>query len=380
MRRSIRTGLAVVVLASASAIVWGQAPRPAVAPAARPAAAETPKRQELVVPPGYQKVTVGAHTALCEARDVEWVRQALGEVKPVSKPSPAPTDVIKALADKRAGLGKAVMADLALADDRSVGEFLDGKLIPNLKKLDEVRPPVFFLVTTREKLRDLTKTGWGEPRFHYNGVADAAAFDTSVPFSIDRPMDDVVLPEQYAEAMPVADRVKGLAAEVGQLDAAVAKQATDQVTPVTFSLFVQFLREKHLDPLKLRRDQQWLAMGISNLLAVKYANMVTTAPRDEMLRGLVNEPANFPVSARSIDLTKPTDEASMRAELVPYYTMSMQRKSLAVVALWVEQAGEGAIPKVLTALRKGVPAGAAGLVKLVQETSGVDLSRYLAGQ
>jgi hypothetical protein len=200
-----------------------------------------------------------------------------------------------------------------------------------------------------------------------------------VPFSIDRPMDDVVLPEQYAEATPVADRVKGLAAEVGQLDAAVAKQATDQVTPVTFALFVQFLREKHLDPLKLRRDQQWLAMGISNLLAVKYANLVTNAPRDEMLRSLATEPANFPVSARSIDLTRPSDEASMRAELVPYYTMSMQRKSLAVVAFWVEKAGEGAIPKTLTALRKGVPVDAAGMVKLVQETSGVDLSRYLAG-
>jgi hypothetical protein len=332
------------------------------------------------MPPGYQKVTVGAHTALCEPGDVAWVRQALGEVKPAPRPSPAPSDVVKALADKRAALGKQVMTDLALADDRSLGEFLDGKLIPALRKLEEVRPPVFFLVTTREKLRDLTKTGWGEPRFHYNGVADAAAFDTSISFSIDRPMDDTVLPEQYAEATPVADRVKGLAAEIGQLDEIVARKIAEQVTPVTFSLFAQFLNERHLDPLKLRRDQQWLAMGISNLLAVKYASVVTGAPRDEMLRSLATEPANFPVSARSIDLTKPTDEASMRRELVPFYTQSMNRKSLAVVAYWVEQAGEAAIPKTLTALRKGVPADAAGLVKLVHEASGTDVSRYLAGQ
>jgi hypothetical protein len=377
MRRSIRTGLTVVVLASASGVAWGQAPQPA-APAQ--AAAAAPKRQELVVPPGYQKVTVGQHTALCEAGDVAWVRQALGEVKPPAKPTPAAADVIKGLADKRADLGRQVATDLGLAaGDRSVGEFLDGKLIPNLKKLDEARPPVFFLVTTREKLRDLTKTGWGEPRFHYNGVADAAAFDTSISFNIDRPMDDVVLPAQYTSATPVAERAKGLTAVVGDLDAKVAQMAAGQVTPVTFSLFVQFLREKHLDPLKLRRDQQWLAMGVSNYLGAKYTNGVTGVPQNELLRTLATEPANFPVSARSIDLTHPADEASMRAELVPYYTMSMQRKALAVVAYWVEQAGEGAIPKTLTAVRKGVPADAAGLVKLVQEASGVDLSRYLAG-
>jgi hypothetical protein len=107
--------------------------------------------------------------------------------------------------------------------------------------------------------------------------------------------------------------------------------------------------------------------------------VVTGVPRDELLRTLATEPANFPVSARSIDLTHPADEASMRAELAPYYTMSMQRKALAVVAYWVEQAGEGAIPRTLAAVRRGVPADAAGLVKLVQEAGGVDLSRYLAG-
>jgi hypothetical protein len=390
MGRLFRTGLTVVALASASIIVWTQVPstaapaQPAAStapPAAATAApADAPKRRELVVPPGYQKVTVGAHTALCEPGDAAWVRQALEQVKPTARPSPAPADVIKALADKRAGLAQQVMTDLALPDGRSAGEFLDGKLIPTLKKLDEARPPVFFLVTTREKLRDLTKTGWGEPRFHYNGVADAAAFDTSISFSIDRPMDDTVLPEQYTQATPIPDRVKGLAAEVGQLDDLVARKIADQVTPATFTLFAQFIRERHLDPLKLRRDQQWLAMGISNLLAVKYTNTVTGAPRNDMLRSLASEPANFPVSARSIDLTHPADEASMRAELAPYYAQSMQKKSLAVVAYWVEQAGEAAIPKTLTALRKGVPADAAGLVKLVQQASGTDLSRYVAGQ
>ena len=158
MRRLIRAGLSVVVVGCAS-VVYGQAPRPAAAPAvpaqiAPPAgaaapAAETHKRQEMVVPPGYQKVTVGDHTVLCEAAEAAWVKQALGEVKPPAKPNISPADVIKALPDKRAALAKQVATDLALTDDRSVGEFLDAKLIPTLKKLQDFRPPVYFLVTTQ---------------------------------------------------------------------------------------------------------------------------------------------------------------------------------------------------------------------------------------
>jgi hypothetical protein len=158
----------------------------------------------------------------------------------------------------------------------------------------------------------------------------------------------------------------------------MANLAASQVNPVVFSLFVEYLRERHLDALKLRRDQQWLVMGLSNYLAVKYTNTVTGAPREEMLRQLATEPQDFPVGARAIDLTKPADESTLRPQLVPYYTQAMQRKALAVVAVWVEQAGEGAIPKTLTALRAKTPADAAGLVKAVQEASGVDVGRYLA--
>ena len=387
MRRLIRAGLSVVVVASAS-VVYGQAPRPAPAaspkpaqiapPAATPAPAETRKRQEMVIPPGYQKVTVGEHTVLCEPAEAAWVKQALGEVKPPAKPNISPADVLKALPDKRAALAKQVATDLAVTDDRSVGEFLDGKLIPTLKKLQDFRPPVYFLVTTQAKLRDLTKAGWGEPRYHYNGVADAAAYDSNIAYSISAPMDDVVLPAMYTDNMATDARVKGLTSMLQEFDGRMAATAANQVTPVTFSLFVEFLRERYLDTPKLRRDQEWLPMGLSNYLAVKYTNTVTGATREEMLRDLLAEPREFPVSARSIDLTHPSEESAMRPQLVPYYTQAMQRKALAVVAVWAEQAGEGAIPKTLTALRAKPPADAVGLVKVVQEASGVDVAKYLA--
>jgi hypothetical protein len=381
MRRLIRAGLSVVVAASA-AVVFGQAARPTGTPAPSAQIATPPaqarKRQEMVIPPGYQKVTAGDHTVLCEAGEVAWVRQAVADIKPTPKPNITPADVVKALPDKRAGLAKQVEADLALKDDRTLGEFLDGKLVPTLKKLQDFRPPVFYLVTTQPKLRDLTRTGWGEPRYHYNGVADAAAYDTNIAYTIMTPMDDVVLPAMYDEKMPTDARVKALTSFLQDHDARMANLAASQVNPVVFSLFVEYLRERHLDALKLRRDQQWLVMGLSNYLAVKYTNTVTGAPREEMLRQLATEPQDFPVGARAIDLTKPADESTLRPQLVPYYTQAMQRKALAVVAVWVEQAGEGAIPKTLTALRAKTPADAAGLVKAVQEASGVDVGRYLA--
>ena len=338
MRRVIRAGLSVVVLASASVVLYGQAQRPAagVAPAApaqiappavNPPTAETRKRQEMVVPPGYQKVTAGEHTVLCEAADAAWVKQALGDVKAPPKPNISPADVIKALPEKRAALAKQVATDLALTDDRSVGEFLDGKLIPTLKKLQDFRPPIYFLVTTQDKLKNLTKGGWGEPRYHYNGVADAAAYDSNINYTVASPMDDVVLPAFYTDTMATDLRVKGLTAYVQEFDGRMAAIAANQINPVTFSLFVEYLRERHLDALKLRRDQQWLVMGISNYLAAKYTSTVTGTPREGLLRDLATEPQDFPVGARSIDLTHPSEESAMRPQLVPFYTQSMQRKS-----------------------------------------------------
>ncbi|HEY7117390.1 MAG TPA: hypothetical protein VH475_12435, partial [Tepidisphaeraceae bacterium] len=303
-----------------------------------------------------------------------------GDVKPPAKPAVTPGDMIQTLVDKRAALTKQIVTDLALPDDRTVNEFFDAKVIPTLKKLDETRPPIFFLVTTQDKLRDLTKTGWGEPRFHYNGVANAAAFDDSLPFSIERPMDDVAVPAFYADNNPIDVRTKNLAGGIQNLDANIAGIVAKQANPTVFNLFVQFIQEKHMEPLKLRRDQSWLSMGLSNFLAAKYTSVVTTVPRDNMLRELTTEPQYFPVSARSIDLIKPVDEASMKAQIVPYYTVSMQRKATAVVAVWLDQAGEAAVPRTLIALRTKMPADGAGLVKTIQDVTGADLTRYLAAQ
>jgi hypothetical protein len=388
MRRSIRAGLSVLALggavAAAGFIYSGRlssvhaAPPAADAPAAG-AKADAP-RAVAVIPPGYEKVTVAGHTALAEPNDVAWVKQALTDTKVAPKNGVTPADMIQTLVDKRAALTKQMVTDLALADDKAVNEFLDTKVIATLKKLDETRPPLFYLVITQDKLRDLTKTGWGEPRYHYNGVANAAAVDDSLPFSIDKPMDDTILPAFYNDKDAPDVRAKNLAAGLQNMDANIAANVARQAPSNIFNLFVAFIQEKQIDPLKLKLDQSWLGSGVANFLAAKYTAVVTGVEKNSLLSQLTSEPNVFPVSARSVDLAHPLDEASMKPAIVPYYKVSMQRKATAVVAVWVDQAGEAAIPRTLAAMRAKMPADGAALVKLIQETTGADLSKYLAAQ
>src|SRR5205823_4342090 len=145
-------------------------------------------------------------------------------------------------------------------------------------------------------------------------------------------------------------RAKNLAAGLQNFDANLAGNGTRQATPSVFNLFVQFIQEKQIDPLKLKRDQSWLGSGVANFLAAKYTAVVTGVEKNRMLQELTSEPNLFPVSARSVDLAHPLEESAMKASVVPYYTVSMQRKATAVVAVWVDQAGEAAIPRTLTAL------------------------------
>jgi hypothetical protein len=387
MRRSIRAGLSVLALGGGLAACFvysgwltpAHAAPPAPAAPAPAARADAP-RAVAVIPPGYEKVTVAGHTALAEPNDVAWVKQALTDTKVAPKNGVTPADMIQTLVDKRAALTKQMVTDLALADDKAVNEFLDTKVIATLQKLDETRPPLFYLVITQDKLRDLTKTGWGEPRYHYNGVANAAAVDDSLPFSIDKPMDDTILPAFYNDKDMPDVRAKNLAAGLQNMDAQLAANGTRQAPSAIFNLFVTFIQEKQIDPLKLKLDQSWLGSGVANFLAAKYTAVVTGVEKNNILAQLTSEPNVFPVSARSVDLAHPLDEASMKPAIVPYYKVSMQRKATAVVAVWVDQAGEAAIPRTLTAMRAKMPADGAALVKMIQETTGADLSKYLAAQ
>ena len=365
--------LAIALLAALPA---GAQPNP---PAAA-TAAQPPPRYQVVVPPGYERVTVGGQTALCLPADAAWVRQALGQVRPATRPTTGPADLLRRVAEARPAVVKQMTADLGLPDDKEPNRFFDEKLIPTLRKMDELRPPVFFLVSTREQLRELVAGGWGEPRFRYNRAAGEVAYDDRIALTIDRPMDDVVLAATYVPADPPDARAKRLANDVQQVATSLANRIAAEAVPAVFNQVGQHLDERYFVPLKFRRDQVWLGMGANGYFACKYAAQLTGRPKEELLRAMTYEDRRYPVNSALIDLTRPAEESSLKPGAAPYYNQAMRRKAVAIVARWAEKAGEPSVTKVLVALRQRPPEDGAALVKLIQELTGVDVSRDLAAQ
>lgn len=347
---------------------------------AQPATAPAAKRFALVMPPGFEKVTLAGHTALCEPADKEWVSKALQAVKPATRPSTMPSDLITAASARRSELLKQMVADLGVAEEKQVSAFFDDKLLATLKKMQEVKPPVFFLVTTQEKLNKLCESGWGEPRFHYNRVAGAASYSDNVMVSIDKEMDDNVLPAFYVEKDTPEQRIEKLSEGIHKLDNQLVTLIAGQSQPAVYNLIAQYIGETYFEPLKLRRDQLWVGLGITTYLTSKYTSAITGVSKQTILNGMTVENPRYPVSAKGIDLTRPLEESAMKKPAVPHYNQAMRRKATLAIMKMVEQGGETTIPTLMLALKNRPPADGPSLVKLVSETTKVDLSKELAAQ
>src|SRR3954470_6326733 len=125
-RPNIRTLATLLcgLLAAAPAFAQPAAPAtppPAAAPPAKPRYVMTP-------PPGFEKLTVAGHTAVCEANDAKWVRQALTDLKPATRPTTMPADLLKQVTAARSAVVKQMVADLALPDDKLPNQIFDQNL------------------------------------------------------------------------------------------------------------------------------------------------------------------------------------------------------------------------------------------------------------
>jgi hypothetical protein len=362
-------------------ILVASTPSFAQAPATAPTPAPT-TRFVMTMPPGYEKVTVGRYDALVRPDDKAWVTQALSTMKPATRPATTmPAELLTRLSEQRAAVAKQMVADLGLADDKGIQKVFDERLVTALRQLDRLKPPVFFLVTTKEQLKELAKTGWGEPRIHYNRVSDSVDVDENVMVAIDRPMDDSVLPAFYKTEDPVETRIVNLHKGLGELDRSLLKMAAEQGAPAVYNRVTQFITDNVFDPMKLKRDQQWLVMGVTTYLGCKYTSALTGMDREQLLRNMTFEHPSFPVGMRSIDLTRPVSETAMRPAAAPYYAQAMRRKATLAVMKWTEKGGgDAVIAKALAVMRKTVPADGPALAKALQEATGVDLSKELGPQ
>jgi hypothetical protein len=243
-----------------------------------------------------------------------------------------------------------------------------------LKRYDEILPPLFYIVTTSSRLKELVKSGWSDPRFYYNRAADDVAWIPAVNINSEGPSDDALMPvivEATATAEQNRDR---LTTTIRQIEQSLAARVGVMAQGQSQSLFYAFIAEHVMDPLKLKEDQEWIGVGIAMVLSGRYVAQLIGMNASDLVRVMSADNPRNPMRPAVVDLLHPTPRAEIRQEAVGAYIDAYRRKATRVVAQWVAGAGDDAIPKVLTALRQGVPPDGPGLLKLVQQQTGTDLS------
>src|SRR4051794_6077 len=345
--RSFAATAGILLLVGGTTRICWSAPTSAPAPA--PTTTQTVPRRQLVMPPGFHRVTAGSRVALCEDADHAWVQHVLSETKPATQPNTMPADLVKMLGERRELLKGRITADLSLLDPAAVDKLFDQTLLPQAKKLQQFQVPVFYLVCTRDRLRQLLKSGWEDPRFYYNRAADDVAFDTELRLTIDRPMDDMIMPAVYPADTPASARETFLANVVRRNELSVADAVSRQVQVATQIAMIEFIHEQAVAPLKLKPDQEWFGLGVEQVLACRYMADLTGGSYEQYVDRMQRDDPRNRIRAATIDLLHPSEEQSMRREWVPLYRDAYRVKSARVIHELISKAGLGAVPMVLSA-------------------------------
>jgi hypothetical protein len=365
----IRT-IAIALLAASTIPTLGQtAPAPTAAPASTQRA-----KYDIVVPPGFQKVTIGAHSVIAEPSDLPWIQEALNQYKPTTRPTTMPATLITSLKEARPELEKALAADIGISDPKLTAELFDSVLLPNLQRLADLKPPLFYLVTTKEKLKALLKNGWSDPRLHYNKLSDDVQFVPTLELSTDREMDEYLVPAMYPPESSAEERKQMLDRVVNGTEAGLAGAISTKGQAFVHTATMNFIGRNVFAPLHPQPSQEWLSMGVSSALAAKYIAIVEHIDFKQLMTRMMQENPRNPISSRTIDLAHPTDPKDLRPQAMPFYIDAMGKKAMGVTMKIIEQGGPDGIKKIIDAMKKEMPKDGDGLVKLIKDASGVDVS------
>ncbi|HWP40246.1 MAG TPA: hypothetical protein VNL70_04925 [Tepidisphaeraceae bacterium] len=365
---------ALIVASGAAGPSHAQSPTitPASLPTTGPATGPLPHR--VVIPPGFKVLQIANHTALLEPADEPWVRQVLQNITPTTMPTTMPGDLLERLAAQRDALKTRLAADLALSDPAVVDRFLDENLLPLLRKFDEVNPPIYYMVTTRQRLVELLKGGWSDPRFYYNRAADDVQMRSAVNLNTDGPSDDVLIPVIYAPSDPPQTRSELLTRAIHGIELELAARLGLRAHQMTQQAFVAFVAEHLLPGVKLASDQQWFMIGTAFVLSARYIGQVSGMEEARVVAAMTADNPQNPMRPATIDLLHPTPPEQMRPQALGAYADAYNRKASRAIANWLSRAGPQALPKALLAIRQNPPADGAALISLIQQSSGVDLS------
>jgi hypothetical protein len=331
----------------------------------------------VVVPEGFSEISVGSHTALVQPADEKWVRRVLDELEPTERPTTGPSDLIDNAIALRPQITAELVSILGLDSAERIDPIFDRRLIPTLELLSEMRMPVYFMVITRQRLRELVRGGWDNPHYHYNRTAGEVAFNPSLLLTDEGTMPDLVWPFLVDETDPQEKREQELTQVVRNIEGRVIDTIAGRAHFLVYSTFLHGINQAALADLQLAADQQWLAVGLAGVLAARYGGQIIGSPYHEMFEQLVLEHPHTPVRVATVNLLNPPSPRDLRPQYVPHYIDAMRRQSLIVVNDLVTRGGDEAITKTLAAIRAEKPVDGEALVKLIREKTGVDLSEQM---
>jgi len=387
MRRVIAAGLAAILYNGILGQPAPAAPPPEVPlpPVAAPAPATGPAtepyvRHAVVIPPGFHVLSANGINVICQPADDAWIKAALAAVTPTTRPTTTPSDLLANFQRAKPKLITTMSADLALSDSKPVADYMDNKLGHYLQKLVDLKVPSYFLVTSQDELKQLMKAGWSDPSLYYNQMTDEVRYTPNMVPTLDREMDDVLVPVLSGEKEPTDKRKDIVVAAIRNWNHGVDNFIAQQGLGLSQRLLIQCIAENGIVPLKLKTGQQWWGMGVLACLSCKYQSMLTGQPSQFLLDEQMKDNPGNPLKPASIDLLHQTDLKDIKAQYRGIYLDAFSRKATRAVNNWLEKAGEGAIPKTITALRKDLPADGDAFVKMLKETTGVDVSPWLAPQ
>jgi hypothetical protein len=346
------------------------------APATAPTSA--PARHAITIPPGFTKVEAEGHTVICEPADEVWVRPVLGAINPRALPTTMPADMLEHANAHRQEITKQMMADLNI-DQPTAAEFFDQTLIPQLTKLRDFKAPIFFLVTTHDRLKEILRSGWTDPNFYYNRAADDIMTNAETVGLNTESMDDKVIANLYGKEDDTPAKAGRLAGALVDIDANLAAALSSRGAGMVRALFETFIGTKVIKPLDLKMDQAWLGMGIGGICSSRYAAPVLGIEPKTIIEAMTYEDRRTYLKVSAVDLLHPADPATLLPQAAPLYLSTAHRKSMMAIVALLKQAGDDTvIPKILDAVKQNKPADGPALVKLIADVTKVDLTKNLS--
>jgi hypothetical protein len=338
-------------------------------------------RYELTMPPGMVKVIVGERVAICDPADEAWVKEILTQTGPATRPSTMPSDLITSLNAKRNDIIKAMAGDLGLSDAAAINQQLDSSVIPALQKFQNFKPSIFLMPITRQKLLALVKGGWRNPQFYYNRAADDVSVNTNIAMSVDRPMDDYIVPAIADQSATIETRKDALKNELLQLELGVLQRVSSEAELTLQTELAKVIEKLAVAPISpLKPGQEWFGLGVEGVFSGKYLAMISGLSRDAITQAMTTPDPRNPIRSATIDLLHLTAPRDLNPQFVGPYIDAMRRKSVAVVTEFVRQAGEPAAAKAIAEIAKQKPADGEAMLKVIKDATGVDLTAAVRSQ